>query len=77
MSDLHDNLAKLWTKRAGEFEEAAEKSGNELQDNFCNTAIAYRLCAKELLNPPTEIFERQEPQEKKYDVTLDFGLIKR
>ena len=55
--DVNDNLVKLWTGRADEFEAAAEKSGNERQDNFCNTAMAYRLCAKELLNPPTELFK--------------------
>ena len=61
MSDLNENLAKLWSWRADSFDESADIAGegSDLKD----IATTYRICAKELMHPPTELFERQEPQE--------------
>ena len=56
--DLNENLVKLWTKRADAYYEAAALAVGVLQDRHSVTADVYRICAEELMHPPTELLER-------------------
>ena len=56
--DLNENLAKLWTKRAEILDGSAEKANSNFKARFKGDAAIYRDCARELLNPPTELLKR-------------------
>ena len=49
--DVNENLAKLWNKRAEIYSEVVD-GDRRLQDIFHTTADIYRICAKELMEPP-------------------------
>jgi len=59
MSDLNENLAKIWNGRAKIFDESAEKTEDlELKASFHGNAVAYRICAGEMVKS----FERMNDE---------------